>query len=219
MFWKAMVQRVLGKPSKKKVTKLRTLSIAPWAIFWENLSCSLEIHQFWCWVITFGGRYWFCTKTSERRGVWIAFFSLPSLTPHPPNHPTEMAINQTLPSEKLKNSAKRWRWCWDVNVYSELGVEQNRNRNFEQKPKLVSVQSGYRNYRHTGYNFQEEIRKNVLLLSLSPFTFWMNVQEEYILPAFFLKVVAGMPVFPVSWLNRNQFWFLLKVSVSVLFNP
>ena len=101
----------------------------------------------------------------------------------------------------------------------ELGVEQNRNQNFEQKPKLVSVQSGYRNYRHTGYNFQEESRKNVLLLSLSPFTFWMNVQEEYILPAFFLKVVAGMPVFPVSWLNRNQFWFLLKVSVSVLFNP
>ena len=39
---------------------------------------------------------------------------------------------------------------------SPLGVEQNRNRNFEQKPKLVPVQLGCNKYRHTGYNFQEE---------------------------------------------------------------
>ena len=40
-----------------------------------------------------------------------------------------------------------------------------------------------------------------------------DVEEAYILPAFFPKVVAGMPVFPVSWSSRNQFWLLLKVSV------
>ena len=45
-----------------------------------------------------------------------------------------------------------------------VGVEQNRNQNFEQKPKLVPVQSGYRKYRHTGYNFQEESRKNIFFL-------------------------------------------------------
>ena len=37
----------------------------------------------------------------------------------------------------------------------------------------------YRKYRHTGYNFQEESRKNILSLSL--FYFWINMQEEYIL--------------------------------------
>ena len=100
-----------------------------------------------------------------------------------------------------------------------LGVEQNRNRNFEQKPKLVSVQSGYRNYRHTGYNFQEESRKNIFFLYIHSKSERWKWKQKNILPAFFLKVVAGMPVIPVSWLNRNQFWFLLKVSVSVLFNP
>ena len=40
-----------------------------------------------------------------------------------------------------------------------------------------------------------------------------------ILHAFFLKVVAGMSVFTASYSNRNQFWLLLKVSVSVSAQP
>ena len=76
-----------GSQQRKKVTKLRTLSVPPLAppprhlrtlmgVFflkartddsrhlakkpvcyhsWENLSFSLEIHKFWCQVITFGG--------------------------------------------------------------------------------------------------------------------------------------------------------------------
>ena len=52
--------------------------------------------------------------------------------------------------------------------------------------------------KNTGYNFQVETSKNILLLSLSPFPFWINVKEEYILSAFCMKIVTGMLVFPVS---------------------
>ena len=45
-----------------------------------------------------------------------------------------------------------------------VGVEQNRNRNFEQKPKLVPAPSENRKYRHTGNNFQEESRENIFFL-------------------------------------------------------
>ena len=34
-----------------------------------------------------------------------------------------------------------------------------------------------------------------------------------------MKIVAGMPVFLVSQSSRNQFWFLLKVSVLVSAQP
>ena len=38
--------------------------------------------------------------------------------------------------------------------------------------------------------------------------------EGQFLNAFLMKdVAAGMPVFTASYLNGNQFWFLLKVSV------
>ena len=44
--------------------------------------------------------------------------------------------------------------------------------------------------------------------------------EGQFLNAFLMKdVAAGMPVFTASFLNRNQFWFLLKVSVSVSAQP
>ena len=70
----------------------------------------------------------------------------------------------------------------------------------------------YRKYRHTGYNFQEESRKNIFFLYIySKIERW---KWKNILPALLLKVVAGMPVFSVSWSSRNQFWLLLKVSVS-----
>ena len=113
--------------------------------------------------------------------------------------------------------------CLDSNKLDfgqpQLGVEQNRNRNFEQKPKLVPARSRYRKYRHTGHNFQEESRKNIFFLYIYSKSERWKWKRKNILPAFFLKVVAGMPVFPVSWSSRNQFWLLLKVSVSVSVQP
>ena len=72
-----------------------------------------------------------------------------------------------------------------------VGVEQNRNRNFVQESKLLFLSEDYQKYQHSGYNCQEESRKNILSISLSLKTFWINIQEEYVLPAFFLIVISG----------------------------
>ena len=43
--------------------------------------------------------------------------------------------------------------------------------------------------------------------------------QENVLPAFFLTVVTGMPVFPAVLRRKQDFRFLHKVSVSVSLNP
>ena len=43
--------------------------------------------------------------------------------------------------------------------------------------------------------------------------------QENVLPAFFLTVVTGMPVFPAVLRRKQEFRFLHKVSVSVSLNP
>ena len=43
--------------------------------------------------------------------------------------------------------------------------------------------------------------------------------QERSLPAFFLTVVPGMPGFLAVLSRKQEFRFLHKVSVSVLFNP
>ena len=48
-----------------------------------------------------------------------------------------------------------------------VGVEQNRNRNFVQELKFLFSSEYYWKYRHSGFNCQEESRKNILSLSLS----------------------------------------------------
>ena len=70
-----------------------------------------------------------------------------------------------------------------------VGVEQNRN--FVQESKLLFLYEDYQKYQHSSYNCQEESRKNILSISLSLKTFWINIQEEYVLPAFFLIVISG----------------------------
>ena len=48
-----------------------------------------------------------------------------------------------------------------------LGVEQKRNWNFVQESKFLFSSEDYQKYRHSGYNCQEESRKNILSFSLS----------------------------------------------------
>ena len=45
-----------------------------------------------------------------------------------------------------------------------VGVEQNRNRNFVQESKLLFLSEDYQKYQHSGYNCQEESRKNIFFL-------------------------------------------------------
>ena len=133
----------------------------------------------------------------------------------PPRLPRVIPWPWSRPCPASSNACSVFWFTWGVS----LGVEQNRNRNFEQKPKLVPARSRYRKYRHTGHNFQEESRKNIFFLYIYSKSERWKWKRKNILPAFFLKVVAGMPVFPVSWSSRNQFWLLLKVSVSVSVQP
>ena len=82
-----------------------------------------------------------------------------------------------------------------------LGLSRTETKTLINNQNCLLLDQDNRKYRHTGYNFQEESRKNILSLSL--FSFWINVQEEYILPAFLLKVVAVMLVFPVVLIDQE----------------
>jgi len=88
-----------------------------------------------------------------------------------------------------------------------------------QEQKFLFSPQDRRKHRHTGHKYKEESGKIFFPCAFISESESEIDAEEKVLPAFFLAVIASMPVFPAVPRQKQEFRFLHKVSVSVSLNP